>query len=105
MIASDEPCVRAPVVSPGALNRSASMRMQRCSICAVRGYSAWSMKFTRRFSWITCSASGSIHVVTNVARLRVGRPSSTVSASIRPFASAGVMPRFGSLWSGAGSSR
>ena len=40
MIASEEPCVRAPVVSPGAWNRSASMRMQRCSISAVRGYSA-----------------------------------------------------------------
>ena len=47
MIASEEPCVRAPVVSPGALNRSASMRMQRCSISADWGYSAWSMKFTR----------------------------------------------------------
>ena len=35
MIASDEPWVRAPVVSPGALKRSASMRMQRCSISAV----------------------------------------------------------------------
>ena len=44
MIASEEPWVRAPVVSPGAWKRSASMRMQRCSISAVRGYSAWSMK-------------------------------------------------------------
>ena len=49
------------------------MRMQRCSIFADCGYSAWSMKFTRRFSAITWSASGSIHVVTNVARLRVGQ--------------------------------
>ena len=48
MIASDEPWVRAPVVSPGAWKRSASMRMQRCSISAVRGYSAWSMKFRCR---------------------------------------------------------
>ena len=40
MIASEDPCVRAPVVSPGALNRSASIRMQRCSISAVCGYSA-----------------------------------------------------------------
>ena len=32
MIASEEPCVRVPVVSPGAWKRSASMRMQRCSI-------------------------------------------------------------------------
>ena len=40
MIASDEPCVRAPVVSPGALKSSASILMQRCSISAVIGYSA-----------------------------------------------------------------
>ena len=45
MIASEEPCVRAPIVSPGAWKRSASIRMQRCSISAVCGYSAWSMKF------------------------------------------------------------
>ena len=43
MIASEEPWVRVPVVSPGALNRSAIMRMHRCSIAAVCGYSAWSM--------------------------------------------------------------
>ena len=35
MIASEEPWVRAPVVSPGAWKRSASIRMQRCSISAV----------------------------------------------------------------------
>ena len=40
MIASDDPWVRAPVVSPGAWKRLASMRMQRCSISAVCGYSA-----------------------------------------------------------------
>ena len=40
MIASEEPWVRAPVVSPGALKSSASIRMQRCSISAVIGYSA-----------------------------------------------------------------
>ena len=40
MIASEEPCVRVPVVSPGALNRSASIRMQRCSLSADCGYSA-----------------------------------------------------------------
>ena len=49
MIASDDPWVRAPVVSPGAWKRSASIRMQRCSISAVRGYSAWSMKLRCRF--------------------------------------------------------
>ena len=70
MIASDEPWVRAPVVSPGAWNRSASIRMQRCSISAVRGYSAWSMKLRCRFSAMIRCASGSIHVVTKVARFR-----------------------------------
>jgi len=44
MIASEEPCVLVPVVSPGAWNSSASMRTQRCWISNVLGYSAWSMK-------------------------------------------------------------
>ena len=48
------------------------MRMQRCSISAVCGYSAWSMKLRCRFSAIMRWASGSIQVVTNVARLRIG---------------------------------
>jgi hypothetical protein len=72
MIASEEPWVRAPVVSPGAWKRSASIRMHRCSISAVRGYSAWSMKLRCRLSAMIRCASGSIHVVTNVARLRAG---------------------------------
>jgi hypothetical protein len=45
MIASDEPCVLVPVVSPGAWKSSANIRMQRCWISNVWGYSAWSMKF------------------------------------------------------------
>ena len=105
MIASDEPCVRAPVVSPGAWKRSASMRMQRCSISAVCGYSAWSMKLRCRFSAITRCASGSIQVVTNVARLRIGMPSSTSSSPISRIASVERMPNCGRLLSGAGSSR
>ena len=64
--------MRAPVVSPGALKRLASMRMQRCSISAVCGYSAWSMKLRWRFSAMIRCASGSIQVVTKVARLRSG---------------------------------
>ena len=105
MIASEEPCVRAPVVSPGAWNRSASMRMQRCSISAVCGYSAWSMKLRCRFSAMIRCASGSIHVVTNVARLRIGIPSSTSSSPISRIASTDRMPCLGSWLSGAGSSR
>ena len=92
MIASDEPWVRAPVVSPGAWNRSASIRMQRCSISAVRGYSAWSMKFRCKFSAISRCASGSIQVVTNVAKLRAGSPSRARSSATSRIASTGVMP-------------
>ena len=73
MIASDEPWVRQPVVSPGAWKRSASIRTQRCSISAEIGYSAWSMKLRCRFSAMIRCASGSIQVVTKVARLRSGR--------------------------------
>jgi hypothetical protein len=103
MIASDEPCVRAPVVSPGAWNRSASMRMHRCSIAAVRGYSAWSMKLRCRFSAMSRCASGSIHVVTNVARLRPGSPSRARSSATRRMASTAVIPfsgnsRLGTSW-------
>ena len=72
MIASEEPCVRAPVVSPGAWNSSASILMQRCSISAVIRYSAWSMKFRCRFSSITTRASGSIQVVTKVRQVALG---------------------------------
>ena len=48
------------------------------------------------------SASGSIQVVTNVARLRVGMPSSTISFSIRPIASSAVMPDLRQLVVGGG---
>ena len=50
-------------------------------------------------------ASGSIHVVTNVARLRIGIPSSTNSSPISRIASTDRIPCFGSALSGAGSSR
>ena len=105
MIASEEPWVRAPVVSPGAWNRFASMRMQRCSISAVCGYSAWSMKLRWRFSAMIRCASGSIHVVTNVARLRIGMPSRTRSSSISRIASTERIPCSGRALSGADSSR
>jgi hypothetical protein len=96
MIASDDPCVRAPVVSPGAWNKSAIMRMQRCSISAVCGYSAWSMKLRCRFSAMIRWASGSIQVVTKVARLRCGIPSRTSSSPINRIASIARMPYSGS---------
>ena len=105
MIASDEPCVRAPVVSPGALKRLASIRMHRCSISAVCGYSAWSMKLRCRLAAMSWRASGSIHVVTNVARLRIGWPSSSSSSPIRRSASRPRMPCSGSALSGDASVR
>jgi hypothetical protein len=91
MIASEEPWVRAPIVSPGAWKRSASMRMQRCSISAVWGYSAWSMKLRWRFLPIRSVTSGPIQVVTNVARFFSGSPSMKSSSSIRRRVEAGSM--------------
>src|SRR4051812_28888823 len=97
MIASDDPWVRAPVVSPGAWKRSAIIRMQRCSISAVGGYSAWSMKFRCRFAAMSRCASGSIQVVTKVARFRAGSPSSAISSDTRRKASTAVMPLSGNV--------
>ena len=57
------------------------MRTQRFAISAVRGYSAWSMKLRCRLRAITSRASGSIRVVTNVARFFEGSPSSSISDS------------------------
>ena len=105
MIASEEPWQRAPVVSPGALKRLASMRMQRCSISAVCGYSAWSMKLRCRFSAISSRTSGPIQVVTKVARLRSGSLSSSSSSSISSRASCGFIPSAGISLSGAATLR
>ncbi len=105
MIASEEPWVRAPVVSPGALKRFASMRMQRCSISAGIGYSAWSMKLRCRFSAMIRCASGSIQVVTKVARLRIGSPSRNSSTPTIRIASTGGMPLSGRRSEGASSRR
>ena len=68
------------------------MRMQRCSISAEIGYSAWSMKLRCRFSLTIRCASGSIQVVTKVARLRHGSPSSTSSSSTSRIASSAGHP-------------
>lgn len=101
MIASDEPWVRHPVVGPGAWKRSASIRTQRCSISAEIGYSAWSMKLRCRFSAMIRWASGSIQVVTNVARLRCGSPSRARSSATSRIASVGLMPPSGKDVAGA----
>ena len=47
----------------------------------MRGYSAWSMKLRCRFAAITSIASGSMNVVTKVARFFDGLPSSNISDS------------------------
>ena len=84
MTASLEPIVEAPTASPslGALNRCATMFTQRRSISAVCGYSSLSIMFLSNASAMSLSASGSIHVVTNVARFRRELPSSRSSSWI-----------------------
>ena len=78
MIASDDPIVATPTTSAGsgALNSAPSMCTQASSTSDAAGYSSWSMWFLRSVSWISASACGSIHVVTNDARFSVWRPSS-----------------------------
>jgi hypothetical protein len=67
----------------------------------VWGYSAWSMKLRWRLASITRRASGSIQVVTKVARLRSGMPSTASSSSTRRIAAIGVIGCSGIAWSGA----
>ena len=78
MIASDDPIVPTPttLLGSGALKRSPSMCTHASSMSDAAGYSSWSMWFFRKVAWMSASASGSIHVVTNDARLRPGWPSS-----------------------------
>ena len=56
------------------------MHTHLCSIAAVAGYSSLSIMFLSNVSAISFSASGSIHVVTNVARLSRELPSSMSSS-------------------------
>ena len=101
MIASEEPWVLVPVVSPGAWKSSASIRTQRCWISKLCGYSAWSMKLRWRFCSITSRASGSIQVVTKVARFRSGMPSTASSCSTRRIAAIAAIGSSGIALSGA----
>src|SRR5215468_756467 len=82
MHASLDPVVEQPVASPpsGACQRSARMLTQRDSSSAVCGYSSLSIMFLSRHSVISTCASGSIHVVTNVARFSRAFPSSISSS-------------------------
>ncbi len=56
------------------------MFTQRRSISAVCGYSSLSIMFLSNASAISRSASGSIHVVTNVAKFSRELPSSSNSS-------------------------
>ncbi len=87
MTASLEPMVDAPMALEGsssrrssAWNRSATMHTHRASIAAVIGYSSLSIMFLSNVSAINFSASGSIHVVTKVARFSRELPSSMSSS-------------------------
>ena len=75
--ASLEPVVEQPVGSAasGAFQSRLSMRTQRVSISAVCGYSSLSIMFLSKHSAMSCSACGSIQVVTNVATFRRALPS------------------------------
>ena len=56
------------------------MQTQRCSMAAVAGYSSLSIMFLSNVSAISFPASGSIHVVTKVARFSRELPSSISSS-------------------------
>ncbi len=76
MHASLDPVVEQPTASPcGAFHRCPMMFTHRCSSSAVCGYSSLSIMFLAAVSAISCSASGSIQVVTNVARFCRALPS------------------------------
>ena len=80
--ASLEPVVDVPVASSssGEFHNRESMLTHRISRSAVRGYSSLSIMFLSNVSAMSVCACGSIHVVTNVARLRRALPSSISSS-------------------------
>ncbi|SLD50054.1 Uncharacterised protein [Mycobacteroides abscessus subsp. massiliense] len=87
MTASLDPMVDTPTAEDGssvdklsAWNRSATMATHRDSIAAVAGYSSLSIMFLSNVSAISFSASGSIHVVTKVAKFSRELPSSISSS-------------------------
>ena len=89
--------------SSGAWNRCATMFTHRRSISAVCGYSSLSIMFLSNASAIRRSASGSIHVVTNVARFRRELPSSRSSSWISRYAASAGAPSSGIRYFGIGS--
>ena len=104
MTASLEPIVDTPTAPPssGALNRSATMFTQRRSISAVCGYSSLSIMFLSNVSAIRRSASGSIHVDTNVAMFNRELPSSISSSWMMRYTSFAVDSLSGMRFFGIG---
>ena len=103
MHASLDPVVEQPTDFPGAhcaFHRLPRMFTQRLSSSAVCGYSSLSIMFLGEHSAISCSASGSIHVVTNVARLSLALPSRISSSRTTCSAVRGGTPCSGSRYRG-----
>ncbi len=101
MHASLDPVVEQPTAcSCGAFHRWPMMFTQRCSSSAVCGYSSLSIMFLGEHSAISSSASGSIHVVTNVARLSLALPSRMSSSRTTCSAVRGSTPCSGSRYRG-----
>src|SRR5215813_8399738 len=91
MQASDEPTVEVPIAScgSGACHRLARILQHLLSIAAVAGYSSLSIMFLSKTSAYNFDAAGSIHVLTNVARLRRALPSSIASSCTTWYAVSG----------------
>ena len=102
MQASLDPVVEQPVawLPAGAFHRWLRMFTQRRSSSAVCGYSSLSIMFLAAHSAISSSASGSIHVVTNVARLSRALPSRMSSSRTIWSAVRGSTPCSGSRYRG-----
>ncbi len=78
------------------------MLTQRASIAAVAGYSSLSIMFLSNVSAMSFSASGSIHVVTNVARFNRELPSSMSSSWMKRYAAPGSIASSGRRSEGTG---
>ena len=102
MHASLDPVVEQPVASlpSGAFHRLLRMFTQRRSSSAVCGYSSLSIMFLAAHSAMSSSASGSIQVVTNVARLSRALPSRISSSRTTWSAVRGSTPCSGSWYRG-----
>ena len=102
MQASLDPVVEQPVgaACAGACHRWARVLTHRASISAVCGYSSLSIMFLSRLSVISHLACGSIHVVTNVARLSRALPSRMSSSRTTCNAVRGNTPCSGNLYRG-----